>query len=127
MRLASGSDSLGTAAAQARTGYASGYACLRKHWLIATVEAITHSLPPKASAERWYLTPACIVDLARRRMLCESPDDLLNTFPPDTCAETVPEQRYDFDPFQCWRQHPGGHLPRAFFRLQRATYGKKGS
>ena len=29
MRLASGSDSLGTAAAQARSGYASGYACLR--------------------------------------------------------------------------------------------------
>ena len=47
----------------------------------ALVEAITHSLAPKASAQRWCLTSAGIAELARRRRHGESPDDLLGTFP----------------------------------------------
>ena len=47
----------------------------------ALVEAITHSLAPKASAQRWCLTPAGIAELARRRRLGESPDDLIKNVP----------------------------------------------
>ena len=48
------------------------------------VEAITHSLAPRASAQRWCLTPDGIAEFARRRRLGESPDDLIKTFPLDT-------------------------------------------
>ena len=50
----------------------------------ALVEAITHSLAPRASAQRWCLTPDGIAEFARRRRLGESPDDLIKTFPLDT-------------------------------------------
>ena len=49
----------------------------------ALVEAITHSLAPRASAQRWCLSPDGIAEFARRR-IGESPDDLIKTFPLDT-------------------------------------------
>lgn len=45
------------------------------------VEAITHAMASRARATRWFLTPAGITELARRRRLDESPDDLLKGFP----------------------------------------------
>ena len=45
------------------------------------VEAITHAISSRARATRWFLTPAGIEELARRRRLDESPDDLLKSFP----------------------------------------------
>ena len=45
------------------------------------VEAITHTLSPKSRSRRWFLAPAGIAELARRRRQDESPDDLLKAFP----------------------------------------------
>lgn len=45
------------------------------------VEAVTHTLIPKARSRRWFLAPAGVLEFARRRRQDESPDDLLKAFP----------------------------------------------